>query len=221
MAIDDSGALDHISELKSAMQEAMIESALLLEKELLVDAASRAPTMDEEYRELNASSGEEPMVGRAGNTSADTDGRVRFIKDESTYLKNCIVDPANAQLTDTGKSVGVKVGNRLFLSMNSHFKYKNLGKNKGTIENQVGPYYDMFEGGTAGAAVNSEGITMFIVEPRGDYPLRPGEDEAGTKKTMLKSITARLMFHAPYLITAAKAVVTRVLSKLGGQGTSE
>jgi hypothetical protein len=192
------------------IQLAVEASMMQAGEAMLTVAAARAPEIDEEYAELNAEAGQAPLVSRSGDRSDDSDGRVRFIKPESTYLKNAVADPAN--ILAVGQSV--MVGNRAYLNAATHFKYKNKAPRGGQITNEVGPYFSMFEGGTAGAAVEG-GITTFTVMPRGDYPLRPGEGPDGTKTQMVKSVSARAMFSPLYLQQAAIAVIERALAAVG------
>ena len=221
MAVDARGAVaqaDRISELiAEALSGVSLES---VGRALLLDAAARAPSVDEEYRELNAEAGESPLTPRAGNRSADEDGRIRFEKDESTYLKNAIPDPVNMEINAAAKRV--RVGNREFLDQVSRFSYTNVGAKGTEHKHEVpanGGYFEMFDGGTGGAAVSSDGVTTFTVYPHdsradgGGYPLRPGADVK--RSSMVKSIKGRNMFNPTFLAAAAQAVLENVLAKIG------
>lgn len=216
--IDDFNALKHTQFLKNRILEDVTTASMLVEREILQDVATRAPTVDEEYRELNAESGEDALVPRDGDRSADEDdhGRVRFIKAQETYLQNCVTNPINVSRKDTI----IKIGNRAFLEKMTHFHYINLGKGSSQIVHEVGPYLDMIEGGSAGSAVNLNGITTFTIEPHGDYPLRPGIGKDGERKSMLKTIRARFMFQGIAIQIKVREIMERVLSTLGGDRAS-
>lgn len=211
MPVNSDNAREHADRLKELIKKTVSESMFEAGVAMLKVAADRAPSVDEEYNELNAESGGTALVPRSGDTSSDTDGRTRFIKPEVSYLKNAIPNTSNMRVLKSR----VRVGNLTFLNNVTKFKYRNLGAGGGTIENTVGPYFQMFEGGTAGAAVEG-GITTFTVVPRKDsYPLRPGEGPDGVRKTMIKSIRGRAMFSPLVLGKAASAVIKKALAEIG------
>lgn len=211
---------DHRKLLIYNIMSAIQEEVPAIAEEVLKIAVERAPSVEEEYRELNAGEGEEPLVAMGSDGgSADTDGRRRFIKPINSYLKNAVGNlQENFQLGRKNRfwytSLTMRFGRVSFLERMSHFKYRNLVAKGGTIENEVGPYFSMFEGGTAGAAVE-DGITTFTVTPRGNYPLRPGEGPEGVRKTMIKSIRGRFMFAPNLMAAAARTAFQAVLARLG------
>jgi hypothetical protein len=226
MPVKSAGAHSHATQLSTLIKERMARSMTEVAEAMTASAKSRAPSMDEEYRELNAESGGVPMVDRSGDSSADSDGRKRFIKPESTYLTNAVMNlELNTQVIADHGVIGVRIGHLPFLNQVTHFSYINLGAEKGEVEHTVPSspeigYFTMMEGGTAGAAVDN-GITTFTVYPHDRkenghfYPLRPGEGEDGTRKSMVKTITGRQMFMPLFLQQAAGAVLRSALAELG------
>lgn len=215
--INAAGAKAKSFALWTKINESLLAVMPAVAADMIAVASSRAPSMDEEYAELNAEAGEAPLVGRAGGQSADSDGRTRFIKSEDTYLANAVNDPANVMTL----GLSVSVGNKAYLNAATHFKYTNLVSHGGTKTYEVGPYFDMFDSGTSGAAVEGL-ITTFVVSPHdgGDYPLRPGEGSDGERATMIKSIRSRDMFSKFILAQAARAVITRALAEVGPSESS-
>lgn len=225
MPVISSGGFNHATRLSDMIREHMSRTMPRVAEALLTDAKSRAPSMDEEYAELNAEAGTEPLVPRAGGNSADTDGRTRFEKNEATYLANAVPNIIeNAQVISGDRILGVRVGNISFLNRVTHFSYTNTVGRGGSIDHTVPAneqgYFSMFEGGTAGAVV-SGAITTFTVVPHearrdgGTYPLRPGEGPDGARTSMVKSIRGRAMF-APFdLQQVASAVLSSALAEIG------
>jgi hypothetical protein len=188
-----------------------------LSRELAEAAQTKAPTPDDEYRELNAPSGEEPLVPRAGRRSADTDGRVRFRKPAGTqYIFDALVDPRNTEKSQSETIFGAKVGNRDFLDSQCRFEYVNLMREGKDSHVAMGPYtvfygFDMFE----------SGIAAFTVTPRfkGDqweYPLRPGEAPEDETWSMTKSVRPYFMFLGNgALPEVAAAVLSAAMAEFG------
>lgn len=223
ITVNDSNAESHAARLIEMIQQRAQAALAETAEAMLASAKSRAPSMEEEYRELNAEAGSEPLTPMgADGSSADDDSRVRFSKEADTYLTNAVADPVRNAFVDETR-LAAAVGNLEYLYEVTRFSYTNAseksGEPRGTYE--VGPYFDMFEGGTAGAAVDEDGVTTFEVEPHerredgGYYPLRPGSGDDGVRGTMVKSITGRFMFNPLLLQDAASEVLRGAMAEVG------
>lgn len=217
MPVRSSGAHNHASRLSDMIRHRMSETMPMIVEACISDAAERAPTVDEEYNELNAESGQSALVPRAGDRSNDSDGRTRFLKPETTYLKNAIVNLLeNSRTMSEGGIFIVSVGSERYLNRVSHFSYINLGANGGVIKHTVPAspdvgYFTMFEAGIAGFEVRPH-----TVRKNGTpYSLKPGEGEDDERDSMVKSITGRHMFMPLYLQKAAGAVLLNALAEIG------
>jgi hypothetical protein len=212
MSVDATGALSHNARLMDGLRELIETMMPKVAEAMALDAASRAPDLDEEYKELNAEIGQEPLVARNGDRSGDLDGRTRFLKPEDTYLKNAIMNPINR----LGDGNVARVGNLEFLEQSAQFTYTNIitdghGHITGTETYTVHDYFQMFEGGKSG---------MMTVRPhttgaKHPYPLRPGEAKNAATMSMVKALTPCFMFGIDFLETIAGVTITTALAEYG------
>ena len=212
--VDASGALRKMREIGGWLRETAVPAALEAARDAaIISALERAPSMDEEYRELNAPAGGEPFIPRAGGRSADPEdyGRVRFEKPEETYIESLVPNPANMKLEGSRFSFG----NIAFLSENTYFSYTNAtkgderksreGKTYGPY--RVNDYFMRFEAGASGD---------FVVSPNpehgsGTHYLTPGSAKETFTRQMNKSIKPRLMFLSPDLEVAVRSAMAQRL----------
>jgi hypothetical protein len=203
--VNNAGAVRKAHNALNSIYEAIQSASVAAGEAMLSAAAASAPSIDEEYDELNAESGAQPEVARDGDRSADTDERIRFMKPEKTYIANAILDPANIRASGTL----IAVGNHAFLNQQAQFSYQNWSKKRGSQQYTVSGYFDMFESGTAA-------ITLLNIQPHAPgYPLRPGEGEDGTRSSVTKSIQGRWMFAPSAMKLASKVVLSAALASIG------
>lgn len=144
--LNSSGAEAKAKRLKELIAEQAAKALEAAAIALKADAVLRAPTIDEEYDALMAEDGGSAAVPRAGDRSADQDGRVRLQKPESTYLQNAIANPENLVI----EGMRLFFGNYPFLLSQTMYTYVNrhrVGKGHEEIEHEVGPYFDTLEQG--------------------------------------------------------------------------
>lgn len=215
--VDASGALRKCREIEGWLRETAIPDVLeAAQIAAVASALERSPSIDEEYRELNAPAGGEAYIPRAGGRSADPEdyGRVRFQKPEDTYIQRLIPNPLNMQIEGPRFSFG-RIS---FLSENTYFSYINATKGdprKAETGKTAGPYFVTnyfmrFEGGASGDFV----VTPNASHGSGTHFLTPGEGRETFTKRMNKSIKPRLMFISPELETSVRRAMVQRLIEL-------
>lgn len=202
MSVNDEGAREHIRMLMESMRVKIAASLPAVAESIVADAATRAPSPDEEYRELNAPSGGAPAVALAGRKSADQDGRTRFDKGDTLFIEEAILAPANIEVMDSQ----IRVGNVIYLQDQASFTYVNKGPSSTLTSHVLSGYFMMFEAGTAG----------YTVSANGDGRLVPSDVKGSSRpRTMLKSIAARGMFTPTLLEQVARAKLRTVMAEIG------
>jgi hypothetical protein len=208
--VDSSVAEAHAKRLQTLIQERIAATMPKVAEAVTLSALSRAPTVDEEYAELMAGEGGTVEVPREGNQSADTDGRIRLHKLESTYLENAIPNPENRMILENS----VSFGNLFFLNECTKFSYYNkqyIDKHTTELseEHVVGPYFNGIE---YGASANI--VPVFILANGHSYPLRPANEPDPGVPEMVKSFSVHYMFNPASLESAARGIIKTALAEL-------
>lgn len=216
--VTSSGAQAKIERLMTLISRTVDGALPEVAVALALNAQTRAPSVDSEYNELMAGSGEQAMVPRSGDRSADTDGRIRLEKPESTYIWNTIVSPVNFQINGHM----LRFGNLMWLNENAYFSYTNLRAVGGHGKNHVteyetetyrkSGYFEAFEYGSVGSSAMV--YPSHQLQNGHAYPLRPGEGPDGAKTSMYKPISAHFMFMPFLLKEVADLTLTTALRKI-------
>lgn len=209
MPVDDSGAQRHASQMLERIREAVRVASLVAADVVVVEALARTPTVDREYDILmQGENGGASPVPRSGDQSADTDGRTRLSKLESTYLANVVPSPLNRSYVISSEHVGFRFGNMPLLEASTVFSYTNKTSD-GPKTYTLGPYFMNWEYGSI-RTVSPVGRRH---SDGGYYPLRP--DETSTLKSMDKSVAPKGIFLGPLLLEAFANTFQAELQALG------
>lgn len=202
-----------MSEIEQRVAQAMPKLAIALQQHI----AEKEPTPEQEYLAIMVGDGggeytPPPLNGYQSGDDPST-GRVRFMKEPGTFLKEMAIRPENVQVT----ADSVSVGNRQFLIDNARFFFKDFipkrprpGAVYPTSFFSSASYFEAFEYGTADGA----GWTGDVAAD-GTWRLRPDDVERAwtdLPRTMFKPIYARLAYYAGDLDTISREFLDGILA---------
>lgn len=214
--IDGLAAERHVDSLFDDLDDAIMQAMPELTAKLLMYSAEKAPSIDEEYQILMRGDDQqaEGIPPREGGRSADTDGRTRLIKPESTYLQIAMMDAENNAVV---RGMNCYIGNVAYLNAVTYFEYENANQSTKEVvaRHRVGPYFKFLDYGAAAGKVLV--ITPHTTTQDGihRYPLRPNDGGKPATMQMIKAFPVFAMFDPTELRIQAQVFLTTVCAKLG------
>lgn len=204
-SVRDTGGRAKLQRLLDTIREKAPTALTKTGEALALQAAARAPSVDEEYMTLMWGDGNpQGLTGTPGGSSnSDGDGRIRLAKDPEEYLINHI--PTDYQVT--GLYVGV--GNVQNLALISRYSWRNIDQ---TIHIQS--KFPLWQAWEYGGSFHIEALSTKADGNR--YPLAPSTipEENRDLFEMDKSIPRKAMYTGLDIAEVVDQVLLPAIDKI-------
>jgi hypothetical protein len=205
----DLGGKKRMEDFFALLQREMPKKLQAVAEIMAADAASRAPTPEEEYRTMSEGDGNPEGITNlppmpTSLTESDPDKRLRFYKLDSMYMQPTVARSYKVE------GLVVCVGEIAELNAASVYQWKNVD---GSIYSSTYPFWEAIEKGTVGSFY----ISPVHPQKRDPPTLTPGVGKYDERYFMFKRIDAHHMYGGINIDNYVYQIIIPEIQKLARQ----
>jgi hypothetical protein len=205
----DTGAMRRMEAMFDRIRSELPKQLQTVSEVMAGEAASRAPTPQEEYQTMMLGDGNpESIYGvpeLPSGPEVAPDKRMRFYKSQESYLQNVVAGSYKVE------GLLVCVGEVAALNAASIYQWQNVD---GSLYSSTYPFWESFESGMVGSFY----ISPVHPQKRNPPTLTPGVGKDNQRYFMFKQIHGRHMYGGVNIDNYVKGIIIPEIQRLARQG---